>query len=300
MVKKSLKYSFFLALIFVGILYSFTSEWGFQGHKLINNKAIYHLPEEMFPFYKENIDYITEHSIDPDKRRHSDKDEATRHYIDIDHYVPIGDDPFEVVPRKWKAAVELFSEDTLLTYGIVPWRVLQMSSFLTEAFKKGDKDEVLRLSAELGHYVSDACVPLHTTLNYDGQLSGQKGIHAFWESRLVEAYVDEFDLLCPKAGYIDNQNDYIWTIVEESFENVILVLNAEKEASESLDEDEKFIIDDKNGYEEMQPSLLYCNAFNRRLNGMVEQRMRRSIEAVSSFWYTAWVNAGQPDLSNLE
>jgi hypothetical protein len=300
MERRSWPYSFLVLLLFSASFYSFDSFWGFQGHKLINNKAVYHLPEGMFPFYKENIDYITEHAIDPDKRRHSDKEEATRHYIDIDHYVPEGDNPFEVVPRKWNDAVELFSEDTLLEYGIVPWRVLQMTSFLTEAFKQGNKGEILRLSAELGHYVSDACVPLHTTLNYDGQLTGQKGIHSFWETRLVEVYVDEYNLLCPKAAYIENQSDYIWTIVEESFEKVILVLNAEKEASASLDEDEKFIIEDKNGYEEMQPSLLYCSAFNRRMDGMVEQRMTRSIEAVSSFWYTAWVNAGQPDLSNIE
>jgi hypothetical protein len=32
---------------------------------------------------------------------------------------------------------------------------------------------------------------------------------------------------------------------------------------------------------------------------MVERRMRQSIYAVASFWYTAWVNAGQPDLKNL-
>ena len=27
--------------------------------------------------------------------------------------------------------------------------------------------------------------------------------------------------------------------------------------------------------------------------------MRQSIFAVASFWYTAWVNAGQPDLTKL-
>ena len=32
---------------------------------------------------------------------------------------------------------------------------------------------------------------------------------------------------------------------------------------------------------------------------MIERRMRQSIFAVASFWYTAWVNAGQPDLKNL-
>ena len=36
-----------------------------------------------------------------------------------------------------------------------------------------------------------------------------------------------------------------------------------------------------------------------RLNGMVERRMRQSIHTIASFWYTAWVHAGQPDLKKL-
>ena len=251
-------------------------------------------------FYKENADYITEHSVDPDKRRHSDEAEAPKHYIDIDHYVPPGEDPFAVMPRKWNEATEKYSEDTLLLYGIVPWQVLRMTSYLQEAFMRKDKSEILRLSAELGHYVADACVPLHTTENYNGQLSNQKGIHSFWETRLVELYINDYDLICDKATYIEDQQDYIWTLVEESFNNVELVLDAESMASQSLDEDQKFIIDDSNGYEKMLPSPSFSALFNAGLDGMVEARMRRSIEAVSSFWFTAWVNAGQPDLSELE
>jgi hypothetical protein len=35
------------------------------------------------------------------------------------------------------------------------------------------------------------------------------------------------------------------------------------------------------------------------LNGMIERRMRLSIASIASFWYTAWVNAGQPNLHAL-
>lgn len=276
--------------------FSFSYYWGFQGHEIINNKAVFGLSGPLFQFYKENIDYITTHSIDPDRRRHSDKNEAPRHYIDVDHFVEIGDDPFAVMPRKWNEAVNKYSEDTLIAYGIVPWHILRMTSYLTEAFKNKDKEEVLRLSAELGHYIADACVPLHSTENYDGQLSGQKGIHSFWETRLVELYSDDYDLLCDQAIYIENQNDFVWTLVEESFTNVAIVLLAEKKASDSLNEDQKFVIDDRSGYEQMLPSELFSKEFDQNLDGMVEARMRRSIEAVSSFWYTAWVNAGQPNL----
>lgn len=280
--------------------YSFKSYWGFQGHKAINNKAVFSLPPDLFPFYKENIEYITEHSIDPDKRRHTDESEAPRHYLDADYYVSESGNPFDVIPQKWNEAVDLYSEDTLLAYGIVPWQVLRVSSYLSNAFKDGNREEILRLSAELGHYVADACVPLHSTLNYDGQLTDQKGIHSFWETRLVELYIDDFDLICDKAFYIENQREFIWEIVEESHADVARVLLGEKEARSVLNEDEMFIIDDKSGYEKMLPSERYSYEYYSRLDGMVERRMRRSINAVSSFWFTAWVNAGQPDISKMK
>ena len=301
MVKRSLLYKSILIVLITGLFYSFTSDWGFQGHKVINNKAVYGMPSNsLFRFYKENIEYLTEHAIDPDKRRHSDKDEAPRHYIDIDHYASKSESPFALMPRNWNDAKEKYSEDTLLLYGIVPWHVMLMSHRLTEAFKEKDKEKILRLSAEIGHYIADACVPLHTTLNYDGQMTGQKGVHSFWETRLVELYIDDYDLLCDQAFYIDDQEDFIWTIIEESFSNVKPLLDAERNASSSLADDQKFVIDDKNGYESMLPSKQFSQAFNQELDGMVEERMRRSIVAVSSFWYTAWVNAGQPNVEVIE
>lgn len=47
----------------------------------------------MFGFYKRHIDYVTDHATDPDSRRYAVAAEAPRHYIDIDHYVPEGEDP---------------------------------------------------------------------------------------------------------------------------------------------------------------------------------------------------------------
>ena len=126
------------------------------------------------------------------------KEEAPRHYIDIDHY---GQNPFQVMPRKWTDAVEKFSEDTLLTYGIVPWHIQTVYNRLVKVFEEKDIDYILKNSADLGHYVSDAHVPLHTTENYNGQLTNQKGIHAFWESRLPELFPDNYDYLVGTAEY---------------------------------------------------------------------------------------------------
>lgn len=184
------KLIFITPLVLIYILGSGTKEtqavqWGFFGHKRINRIAVFTLPPEIFGFYKEHIEFLTDHSVDPDKRRYAVEGEAQCHYIDLDHYYKPGENPFEIMPRKWKDAVEKFTEDTLQAYGIVPWHIQVMKFKLQRAFESKNVDLILKYSAEIGHYIGDAHVPLHTTENYNGQMSGQRGIHGLWESRLV-------------------------------------------------------------------------------------------------------------------
>src|SRR5690606_27554363 len=167
--------------------------WGFVAHKRINRMACFTLPPEMFPFFKRHIDFVSDEAGGPDRRRYAVEGEAERHYIDIDHYGHGGQDPFAVMPRKWEDAVRKYSEDTLLAYGIVPWHIQVMFDRLVRAFQRGNVDHILRTATDLGHYVADAHVPLHTTENYNGQLTDQYGIHAFWESRIPELSADGYD-----------------------------------------------------------------------------------------------------------
>jgi len=270
--------------------------WGFYGHKRINRMAVFTLPPDMFTFYKDNIDFITEHAVDPDKRRYAVDGEAQRHYIDIDHYSKNGEDPFKIVPRKWNDAIAKFTEDTLQTYGIVPWHIDVMMWRLTKAFKDENYDQILKLSADLGHYVGDAHVPLHTTENYNGQLTNQKGIHGFWESRVPELLAEEYDYFVGKAKYIEYPIDFAWDAVQESNKAVDSVLRFEKELTESFPEDQKYAYENRGNVLMKVYSQEFSKAYSDKLNGMVERRMRQSIIAVGSLWYTAWVNAGKPDL----
>lgn len=271
--------------------------WGFFAHKKINYQAVFLLPPEMMRLYKQHIDFISEHAVDPDKRRYAFPDEAPRHYIDIDHY---GKFPFAGLPQKWKEAVAKFSEDTLMQYGIVPWWVQTMQFRLTEAFKEKNQAQILKLSAEIGHYIADAHVPLHVCSNHNGQFTDQKGIHGFWESRVPELLADKnWDFFIGKAEHINNPADFIWKRVLESAAASDSVLLFEKELSKKFPPDQKFAFEERNGITTRQYSSAYSIAYNKKLNGMVERRMRQSIFAIASFWYTAWVNAGQPDLKQL-
>ena len=283
------------------IVFSFISLhafcWGFYGHRKINYFAVFLLPPEMMQLYKPQIDFLAEHAVDPDMRRYVMPEEGPRHYIDIDHY---GVYPFDELPRKWNDAIAKFSEDTLMQYGIIPWWVQTMLHKLTDAFKEKNQARILKLSAEIGHYIADAHVPLHANSNHNGQFTDQRGIHGFWESRIPELLAEkEWDFFIGKADYIKNPGDFIWQRVLESAKASDSVLLFEKELSKTFPADQKFSFEERNGVTIRQYSAAFCIAYDKKLDGMIQRRMRQSIYAIASFWYTAWVNAGQPDLGSL-
>jgi hypothetical protein len=300
-------YKWTLLVILPVFLIAFTSQgdkrkkkWGFFGHQRINRIATFTLPPEMFGFYKEHIEFLTEHAVDPDKRRYSVEGEAQRHFIDIDHFAHNGEDPFEIMPQKWNDAVDKFSEDTLQAYGIVPWYIQVMKRKLQRAFESQNVDLILKYSADLGHYIADAHVPLHTTENYNGQLTNQKGIHGLWESRLVEINDENYNYFIGKADYVEDLGPYIWSFVEDSHRAVDSVLRIERELTAEMDSDKKYSFERRGNTTIKVYSYEFSQEYHSRMNGMVERRLRASILAVGSIWYTAWVDAGQPDLNQLQ
>jgi hypothetical protein len=287
----------FIAFMFFLLLGQQCFCWGFYAHKKINYYAVFMLPPEMLVLYKPSANFLMEHAIDPDKRRYAVAAEGSRHYIDLDRY---GVYPFDSLPRKWNDAVAKYSEDTLNAHGIVPWWIQTMLYRLTDAFKEKNQAKILKLSAEIGHYIADAHVPLHANSNYNGQFTDQKGIHGFWESRVPELLAEkEWDFFIGKAEYLKHPGEFIWTRILESAAASDTVLKYEKELSQNFPTDQKYSFEERNGITIRQYSSAFSKAYNEKLNGMIERRMRQSIFAIASFWYTAWINSGQPDLTKL-
>lgn len=268
--------------------------WGFWGHRAVNKYACFVLPKEMFGFYKSNFDYLVNHSVDPDKRRLSDPAEAPRHFIDADHY---GLNPFDTLPMYWKDAVQKFTEDSLQSYGIGPWYINKMFYSLVEAFKRNDPDAILYYSANIGHYVADSHVPLHCSENYNGQLTGQSGIHGFWESRLPELFGDKYDYFLGRAVYIEKIQPFIWNTVKQSYVALDSVLRFEKLLTENFDSDEKYSFEIRGAATIQVYSYDFSDQYHQILNGQVERRLQAAIINVGSVWYSAWVEAGMPSLS---
>ena len=294
------RYIIFISTISLSLLVCLPKQeshsWGFYGHKRINRMAVFTLPPEMLTFYKQHIEFITNHAVDPDKRRYGVEGEAPRHYIDIDHY---GEHAFDSVPKYWKQAIAKYSEDTLMAYGIVPWQIEKHYYKLLNAFKDENVDRILQYSTEIGHYIGDAHVPLHTTENYNGQLTGQRGIHGFWESRIPETKAEDYDYFVGRAEYIESPIKTAWKIVYASHLAVDSVLKFEALLNSNFPQDQKYAYENRGNVMQKVYSIEYTNKYDLMIKGQVERRMRESIIMVGSIWYTAWVNAGKPNLEKL-
>lgn len=361
----------------VGFTINHEEEWGFFGHKRINRLAVFTLPEEMMPLFKLNLDFLTEHAVDPDKRRYAFRLEAPRHYLDMDAYkdkclsrnfaeafssfallkivhnsdtsyvhvtdtswcsagkistltdknitwnlpkwkvknlynkfiipayyninyqIPV-DSIKELFPPGIKKVKEVILIDHFTEHGIVPYIIEQYYNRLVKAFISKDKDQIINTAADLGHYVGDANVPLHACSNYNGQKTDQYGIHAFWESRIPELFADDqYDYFVGRAQYIKDINDFAWETINESGRLADTVLLFEAELRNIFPKDRQMCFDQRAGQSVWIQCRDFAAAYQSKMNGMVENRMRNAIVGVGSVWYSAWVDAGQPDLNFL-
>ncbi len=281
------------------------SSWGFYAHKMINRGAINSLPLELALLFKTHQIYLTEHAVDPDKRCYIDTLEPPKHYIDLDELLEDSnihanaESINEAIPIHWSQAVQTFSELRLRSVGIIPWQIDRTYKQLINALFEKNLKKILRHAADLGHYLGDAHVPLHTTKNYNGQFTNQIGIHAFWETRLPERFASSYDFWVGRATYVKSPLEEAWLIIKESHLLIDSVLNIEQALNDEFTPDQKYAYVTRNNRLEKNYSESYAKAYHERLNGMVERRLRSSVKQTANFWYSAWVDAGQPDLTEL-
>jgi hypothetical protein len=284
------------SLVAIGILV-FLSSWGFLVHRTTNQLAVYQLPKNMQPFFFKNMEYLVKNSVRPDQRRNEDPTEATKHFIDLEIF---GDSAAWKMPGNWNEAVRLYTRDTLLKYGYVPYHILSMKELLTQAFKNRKTDSILFYAADLAHYIADAHVPLHTTINYDGQLTNQKGLHALWETVVPELELSNYKLSSKhEARYLKNPANATWNAVRSGFVLLNDLFEQEKQASLLFTDSTKFRIQVRNGREVKYYTTAFAKEYSRRLGNSINTQLIRSSELIADFWYTCWVDAGKPDLHSL-
>lgn len=251
----------------------------------------------MQEFFYSNREYLVKNAPRPDQRRNQDSAEAPRHFIDLEAF---GDSAAWKMPMNWEDAVRMHTKDSLLKYGFVPYHIITMKNKLTEAFRAGNKDSILFYATDLGHYIADANVPLHTSLNYDGQLTNQKGLHSLWESMIPEIELDQYTLYSsPRARYLSDPSATIWQTIRRSFSLLPGVFGEEIEATKEFTDSTKFRVQVRRGREVKSYTSAFAKAYSKRLGKTVNDQLLHTAEDIADFWYTAWVDAGKPDLSKL-
>lgn len=286
-------FTFIVLIISIHLL----SSWGFLVHKTVSQVAVYQLPKKMRPFFFSNMNYLVENAVRPDLRRNTDSTEATKHFIDFEAY---GDSAAWKMPMDWDQAVKKYSKDSLLKYGYVPYHIIVMKDRLTNAFRNKIKDSILFYTADLGHYIGDANVPLHTSLNYDGQLTNQKGLHSLWESMIPELEIDQYSLKGQrKAEYLKDPKLAIWNAMRHAHILLKDVFSQEIAASAGFTDSTKFRVQVRRGREVKSFTTEFAKSYNKRLGNTVQEQIINSANLIADFIYTAWVDAGKPDLENL-
>ena len=255
--------------------------WGFSVHRFITERAVALLPAEIRPFFDVYRTTVVEHSIDPDTYRTIGfTEEPPRHFLDMDAYGPF---PFKALPHDYRQAVAARGADFVTKNGVLPWRTEEIYARLREAFKQTTpyaRDDIKLFSAVIAHYVGDAFQPFHAAVNYDGQLTGQHGIHARFETELFERAVDRLRVAPDPVQPIANVREFVFATLTDSFSFVEPILAADRAA-----------VQGKNEYDEA-----YFDALLEKTRPILEKRLSQAITGVASVMAAAWVDAGKPPL----
>ena len=271
--------------------------WGFFVHETATQLAVYKLPTQLRKFFFSNIDSVSANAIRPDKRRNLDKTEAAKHFIDIENY---GNGAIIIMPHDLSSAIQKYSRDTLKRYGYVPYQIILEYDSLVAAFKQKNADSIFFYADDLAHYIEDANVPLHTTNNYDGQLTNQKGLHALWETTIPELEVSNYNLNSKhKAAYVKEKADAVWLALRRAHALLPEMLDKETTVAANFPDSSKYV--EKMYYG--KKTKVYTNEFAKQyaaaLTTTINDQLNYSADMVADFWYSAWVDAGKPNLNNL-
>ena len=272
-----------IALVLSWLPSARVAAWGFNGHRFIADRAIDVLPPELRPFFQKYRTTIVEHAIDPDTYRTMGwTAEPPRHFLDMDSYGPF---PFKDLPHDYQAAVAARGVDFVVKNGTVPWRAQEIYDQLRDAFRQlqtspYSRDNVKLFSSVIAHYTADAFQPFHAAANYDGQMTGQQGIHSRFESELFDRYQAQLTIAPGPIVPIPNAREFIFATLTDSFSFVDPILAADRAATTG-----------REFYDDQYFAALYA-----KTGPILEKRISGAISGVASVITQAWIDAGKPAL----
>jgi len=260
--------------------------WGFAGHRLIMARALDLLPTELQPFFQTFRDEVVVRAVDPDLWRNVGWDDDANHFIDFG-MPELGPYPFAGLPRERDRALEKFGVRVMDRVGYLPWREAEMFGSLRRAFE-GFRSGAAYATTDLvlfapvaSHYVQDAHQPFHASNNYDGQLTGNNGIHARFERDLVERFESRLTLTPARPQAVTNPRDFAFATLLAGHSLVDAILQADSAAVAG----KEFYDDD------------YYEKFFTAVKPILDKRLSEAITATAGTIIGAWEAAGKPALT---
>ncbi len=264
-----------LKKIFLVLSVLLLAGWGRTGHLIINKNAVKYFPTE---FNFDWMQQLGDHASDADYRKGSDPTESPKHFIDIDSYQSFVDSDFII--QDYDSIVSVFSLSKVIDIGILPWTIITTTDSLQAAFEREDYNRAVLIAADLGHYVGDAHMPLHITKNYNGQLSGQSGIHSRYESSMIDKYSSQISYIADSVSYVEDISDYVFKMIYNNYDYVDSVLSSDKAA--------KTFAGNTNSDQYYQKLWELTDNFTTKL-------FQHASKSLAELIITAWINAGRPN-----
>ncbi len=278
--KTPLKTRIFLPIIFI-LAFLFIG-WGYVGHSIISYNTILSALPEM-EFFDTWADSLAAHASDADERKSWDPDEAPKHYIDIDNYPEFT--ATGTIPQSFDSLVAIHGYSFVMDQGILPWAILKTADSIQAAFENNDMHKAMLLSADLGHYIGDSHMPLHITRNYNGQYTGQYGVHSRYESNLIGTFQNQIVYDGDSLLYIENLSDFVFNMLYENYQYVDSVLYADSLAE---------------AYAGNHNSSTYYNKFWEIAKNFTIGLFQKASHRLTCIIYTEWINSGISSVNNSE
>jgi hypothetical protein len=256
--------------------------WGWRGHEIISNNISLSFFDEMAQFSAWPA-YLSSHASDADDRKATDPTEAPKHYIDIDNYAEFNTN--HKIPQTLDSVIAIHGNSFVYNEGILPWATLATYDSLRNAFIHSDINKALFFASDLGHYVADGHMPLHITKNYDGQYSGNDGIHSRYESTMISGYYSQIIYTGDTVKIIPNVNQYVFNYLYNNFKYVDSVMLADNYAY---------------GQSSNYNSTTYKAALWNKTKNLTIILFKNGSHALAELIYNAWVEAGSPAINTLD
>ncbi len=269
-----------LSLVCLAMLAAFPRHalaWGSNAHKLVVNKAIDTMPPDIRSFFEANRSDLVQHVTDPLDAERKTPAERHNHFLYLDRY---GRFPFIALPRNYKAAVAKYGKSKLESTGLLPWQIGVYSQRLTEAMKLGRWDEARLDAAILASYVAETHDPFNTTENFDGHLGSQTGINERFGTTLIDRFSSFFPMRPNDAAFINDPTDHAFESCLSAHAWIEIILLADRNArlaGKSYDDE-------------------YFDRFYNQAAATLIRQLSDAATDVGSYWLTAWINAGRPQL----